>query len=258
MTAMFRLVSDSSARQRANVRLLQKLDLRSTLSPREREEIMSLPNDIVRLRPRQELVCEGAETSRAFVLLDGYLCRSKTFEDGSRQILAFYVPGDAVDLDAALIDRADSDLAALSECELAAYPQQAIAAAARHPGIAAAFRREALAEEAILRQWMANVGRRDCFGRLAHLYCELAARLDAVGLCRDDAFRFPATQAEIADASGMTPVHVNRTLQRMRAEGLLGPASEMVRIDRERMAAAAGFEPHYLRLSPARTAPAAG
>ena len=110
-----------------------------------------------------------------------------------------------------------------------------------------------LVDEAILREWVGNIGRRTASQRIAHLLCELLVRLKAVGLAEDDVYEFPLTQAELADAAGLSTVHVNRTLQELRAAGLITLKSRLLTIrDVERLKALAGFDPAYLHLAPDR------
>jgi CRP-like cAMP-binding protein len=118
-----------------------------------------------------------------------------------------------------------------------------------HPRIQRALWWATLVDEAILREWLVNIGQRDAYERVAHLFCELWARLSAVGLAAEDHFTLPLTQEELGDTVGLTAVHVNRTLQRMRAEGLIEFHRKQLTIrDPRRLMDAAGFEPNYLHL----------
>lgn len=90
----------------------------------------------------------------------------------------------------------------------------------RHPNLGRLLWRDTLADAAIYREWVVNIGRRPAPSWIAHLLCGLVARQRALGLTRDHNCRLPLTQVELADATGLTPVHVNRTLQHLRAEGM--------------------------------------
>lgn len=116
-----------------------------------------------------------------------------------------------------------------------------------HPVLAQAFCWAGLVDEAVLRTWIVNLGRRDAYARVAHLVCELHARMTRIGMAKDEGFDLPLTQEQLADALGLTSVHVNRTLQRLRSEGILSILHHVLTInDAERLRAAAGFRPDYL------------
>jgi CRP-like cAMP-binding protein len=115
------------------------------------------------------------------------------------------------------------------------------------PRLAAAFWRETLIDASIFREWVTNVGRRNAYARLAHVLCELLVRLRAVGLAEDDACELPMTQGEIGDATGISTVHVNRTLQELRGDGLITLKGEKLTVlDWDRLKKAADFDPTYL------------
>jgi len=143
----------------------------------------------------------------------------------ARQILSFHIPGDFIDLEGAILNVADHNVQALSRCELALVPVEAVRKLANeHPMIARAMWVDALVDSSIFREWVVNVGRRDARSRIAHLLCELAVRLDDEP--RDGSvFALPLTQEHIADATGLTSVHTNRTIQSLRREGLISLAS---------------------------------
>jgi len=240
----------------AGAAMLRKLKLRSPLDPDEREVLMALPVGETSVAQRTAIVHEGERLARSCLLIDGLACRYKLLPDGSRQIVSLHLPGDVIDLQSAVLKVADHGIAALSHVRVAYLPHAALLdAAARHRGIGWAFWRETTVEGAIDREWLLNIGRRDAFGRLAHLLCEIALRMEAIGLCHGNRFQFPVTQSELADVAAMTPVHVNRTLQRLRAEGLIGTRGTEVHVlDWDRLVEAGSFDPAYLYLPPAGAA----
>jgi CRP-like cAMP-binding protein len=234
--------------------LLRKLSLRSTLTPQERAVVASLPVGEARVASREYFAREGEVLSRACMLLDGFAARYKLLPDGARQIVSLHVSGDIIDLHSVILNVADHSAAALGPARVAYLPHKAMMDAMEaHPGIARAFWYEAMVDGAIAREWLLNIGRRDAYGRLAHLFCEMALRMEAVGLCHDGRFQFMVTQSELADATAMTPVHINRTLHKMREAGLITITGSEVRIENWNALSRAGsFDPMYLYLPKTR------
>lgn len=229
---------------------LRKLQGHSPLDAGEREVLRGLVGRLERIGPRAVVVEDGAAPAAAAVLIEGFACRFKLLPDGRRQILSFHLAGDGIDLQSLLLGTADHGIAAVTDCLIAWLPHNALRAAARaHERIADALWRETLTDAAIARQWLLNVGQRDAYSRLAHLFCELGVRAGAAGLGRSTGFEMPATQVDLGDATGLTPVHINRTLQRLRGDRLIAQRGTALTIlDWPRLAGAAGFDPAYLRL----------
>lgn len=230
--------------------MLRKLAMHAPLARPECDRLLALATRSQRFAARELVVGEGESRDEASVLIAGHAFRFKTLPDGARQILSFHLPGDPVDLHAALIGIADHGVATLSDAVFAYLPQAEVTAAmTEHAGIARAFWRETLVDAAITREWLLGLGRRDAFGRLAHLLCETALRAAAAGVGRASRFRFPVTQIDLGEATALTPVHVNRTLQRLRGEGLVAMQGGEVRIlDWEALARAGSFDRRYLHL----------
>ena len=172
----------------------------------------------------------------------------KVIPDGSRQITAFLLPGDLCDRHVTILGEMDHGICTITPCKVAYLSNgQLEAIARRRPDVARALWWSTLVDEAILRAWIVSIGRRCAYGAVSHLLCELHARMKNVGLVGDHHFRLPLTQDEIADAVGLTAVHVNRVLQRLRSEGLLTLRHGILEIpDVPRLRAAAGFDPAYL------------
>ena len=172
------------------------------------------------VRSNIDLVREGERANSLFMVIEGWACRYTTTGEGSRQIPAVLVPGDVGNLDSLMFDQ--------------------------HPGIAKTFTWLALVENVILSKWALSLGRRSAKERLAHLLCELSVRLDAEDGAKSS-FVLPMTQEQIADALGLTSVHVNRTMQQLRAEGLVVTAHRVVTLpDVAGLRRVGGFDPSYL------------
>jgi CRP-like cAMP-binding protein len=199
----------------------------------------------------QDIVTEGERPPTCLVLMEGLVGRYKQLRNGRRQILAFQVPGDFIDMHSFVLGRLDHSMTSITPCRMAPISHNAMQEIVNaHPRIALAFWREAMIEAAIFRDWVVNLGQRPAYERVAHAFCELACRLDAVGQLHDNSFRFPVTQEELGQAVGFTAVHVNRVLQRLRADGLVTHEGGRLTIhDRERLERAGDFEPSYLYLS---------
>lgn len=229
---------------------LRRLSLHGALSEAEGARLLAMPVRPRRVEARMPILEEGTTTSEACVLVEGRAFRYKTLSSGARQILSFHLPGDIINLGSTLLSVSDYGIATLTDSVVAHLPhEEVLGAMADHRGIARAFWRDTLIEGAISREWLVNIGRRDAFGRLAHLLCETALRCAAAGIGRASRFDFPVTQNDLADATAMTAVHVNRTLQRLRGEALVSLNGREVRIERwDALAAAGGFDQAYLHL----------
>ena len=154
------------------------------------------------------------------VLVDGFAFRQKVTGDGSRQILAVCIPGDAVDLQNMFLDVSDHSVQLLTQSHVADVPREALQELVlTQPAIGTAIIQLTLVEASILREWVVNVGRRDARERIAHILCEFAVRLESRGLAGDHGFELPMTQEQLADATGLTSVHVNRVLKGLEADG---------------------------------------
>jgi CRP-like cAMP-binding protein len=155
------------------------------------------------------------------LILDGFACRYKLTDEGTRQIMAYLVPGDFCDLHVFILKEMDHSIATLSRCTVGDIPRDRILTLLERPAIAKALWWATLVDEAVLREGLVNIGRREAAERIAHLVCELLLRLRAVGLANGGGFELPITQAELADIVGLSDVHVNRSLQALREAGLI-------------------------------------
>lgn len=229
-------------------RVIAKLSISSELSTDDQRAVMDLCRSTRSVPARQDIISEGDKPEHVHIVLDGWAARYKVLPDGSRQITALLLPGDTCDLHVTILGRMDHGIIALTRACVAYVPHQVMEELPiGRPRLGRALWRATLIDEAVLRSWIVNIGRRDAAERIAHLFCELHARLSLVGLVQDGQFDLPLTQDVIADATGLTPVHVNRMLQKFREEKLITLASgELTLLDPERLREVAGFDPSYL------------
>jgi CRP-like cAMP-binding protein len=231
-------------------RFLDRLTSRSVLSEEERQAVLNLPSHAEQVRSNRDFVPLGVEVDHACLLVAGLVGRFGQNAEGNRQITAIHVPGDMADLHSVVQPTACSALQALSVATILRIPHSAIrTVAARYPAIAEALWRDCMVDATILAQWVVNVGRRDARERVAHLICEMAIRLRGSPRRTDILFDFPITQTQLADATGLTSVHINRTLQTLRHDGIVEwSRGNVVRIPEwEALAAAGDFDPDYLQ-----------
>jgi CRP-like cAMP-binding protein len=226
-----------------------KLDAHVTLSGKDREAVLSLPHRVVRTDAGRYMFREGDRATSCSVILSGFACRHKVLPDGSRQILAFHMRGDGVDIQNALMVLMEHNVQTLTAVEAAVIPAQAISElVSTRPALARALWIETLVEASIQREWTLNVGRRDARARLAHLLCEIGMKLEAAGLATRDRYTLPMTQEQLADAIGLTSVHVNRVLQSLASDGVISRDKRSLKMnDWDAVADVGQFTPEYLQ-----------
>jgi CRP-like cAMP-binding protein len=230
--------------------MIRRLESIFTLTDDERQVLENLPMQVQVIKENQDLVREGDRPTRSCLILSGFTATYKMTAAGKRQIVSFGIAGDLPDLQSLHLKVLDISIGTLTPCQIGFITHDDLRAiCTRYPRIAAAFWRETLIEGAIFREWVTDVGRREAYQRMAHVFCELLTRLRAVGLVEDHACDLPITQGEFADAMGITNVHVNRVIQQMRAEGLIELSGDRLNIlDWERLKQAGEFDPTYLHL----------
>jgi len=230
--------------------MIRKIESIFTLNDDERQALQSLPMQVMAIKADQDIVREGDRPSRSCLILSGFACTYKVTAQGKRQIVSFNLPGDVPDLQSLHLKVLDNSVGTISPCSVGFIPHEALRdVCTRYPRIAAAFWRETLIDAAIFREWVMNVGRRETYNRMAHVLCELLVRLRAVGLAEGYSCDLPITQAEFADAIGVTNVHVNRVLQQLRADGLIELSGDRLNIlDWEKLKQVGEFDPTYLHL----------
>lgn len=231
--------------------LVQKLESIGPLSTGEQKAIYALPLSIRSVPEHQDVVHDGDRPTQSCVVLEGFLCRYKQLPDGTRQIHSIHVPGDMPDLQSLHLNVMDHGLATLTASKVAFIPHAALRKLTREqPRVSDALWRDILVDAAIFREWIVNVGAREAYARLAHLLCELFLKLRAVGLTQDFTFQLPITQAELADATGLSTVHVNRSVMHLRSAGLITWERGECKIENwEELKRVAMFDPTYLHLN---------
>nr|WP_083841499.1 Crp/Fnr family transcriptional regulator [Bradyrhizobium sp. STM 3843] len=241
--------STGSRREDTVNRLTRKLERYVRLGAEERVLLDQVTRSVDRIGARCDIVCEGNNSDHVHVIVEGMACRYKITSEGRRQVVAFLLPGDFCDLRLGLLSEMDHSVATLSECRVARIPREQIERMAARPLLARALWSAALADEAVLFEWLVNLGARDARSNLAHLFCELLIRLRAAGLTSGDSYKLPLTQQDLADTAGLSSVHVNRVLQSLRSDGLISFDGKSLSIlDAERLSELSGFDASYLQL----------
>jgi len=232
--------------------MIRKLRNNTNLDADDIEAIRALPVQIKQLPANTAVVREGDKPSQSCLMIDGYSVRAKTANEGRRQILSIHIAGDIPDLQSLYLHVMDHDFKTLSACTVAFISHDSLRALTRsRPLIAEALWRETLVDAAIFREWIVNVGRRQAPQRLAHLILEMRQRLAAIGRVGDGHYELPMTQNDLADALGLTPVHVNRVLQMLRADGLMDIRRNVVTLgDAEKLMEIGDFDDLYLHQAP--------
>jgi CRP-like cAMP-binding protein len=230
--------------------LVRKLERWQELDAADREALLALPHVVQKVEAGRYIVREGDRPGHACLLVSGFAFRQKLTGDGARSISAVHMAGDPVDLQNSLLGTADHSVQTLTQAEVAFIPRQAILDIAfAFPRVGIAMWQNTLVDGSISREWIANVSRRDAPTRIAHLLCEFALRLEDAGLGDRFSYELPMTQEQLADATGLTSVHVNRTLKLLESEGLISRTIRAVAIaDWARLERAADFNSTYLHL----------
>jgi CRP-like cAMP-binding protein len=234
---------------------VRNLELRSPLPPADRQAVLNLKYSVRTLEAGTYTIREADPPALCAILVTGFAFRQKLAGDGARQIVALHIPGDALDFQNLFLDVSDHSVQMLTRGEVAFVTIRDLQVLARErAAVGHAILVKILVEASIFREWVLNVGRRDAKTRVSHLLCELAVRLDAEGLADHYSYELPMTQEQLADAVGLTPVHVNRTLKALEAEGLIVRSKKSVSFpDLMRLRSAGDFNQRYLHLEPQRS-----
>jgi CRP-like cAMP-binding protein len=230
--------------------LIRKLESIAMLTLEEKAALLRLPLQFKTLSAHQDIVREGDTPSECCLVVEGFACRYNMTAEGRRQILSFHISGDIPDLQSLHLAVMDHNLSTLVPSKLAFLQHDDLRSLLRsHLRLGDLLWRDTLIDAAIFRQWMVGLGRREARGRIAHLLCELLVRLRAVELVEDHAFVLPVTQGELADALGISNVHVNRVLQELRAQNLIAWRGDTLKVlNWEALKAIGEFDPTYLHL----------
>lgn len=229
---------------------VRKLEGFTALSDTDRALLERIGAETRLYGPRVDLVREGDKPDGVFLVMEGMVCRHKHRGNGARQIMAYLLPGDLGDLDVALLKTMDHTITTLSPCRVVRIAPETITDTLQnYPTIARALRMGTLVDEATLREWLVNVGCRSAIERIAHLFCELLVRLQVVGLATDNSYALPLTQLDLADTTGISNVHVNRSLQELRRQGVIElKGGQLTILNLPGLRAIAEFKANYLHL----------
>lgn len=230
--------------------LYARLAARDELAEEEKQALRSIAGPVRVIPAGGDMVTEGMRATRSTLVTDGYCTRYRLMENGERQITAIHIAGDFVDLHSFLLKVMDHSVGALSTCTIVHFDHADLERFTRQfPHLTRLLWLSTLLDAAIHREWIVGLGRLSAFARLAHLICELYVRLKIIGAADDNGFVMPITQVELADALGISSVHVNRVLQEMRDQQLLAWKGARIDIvDWEKLSRAAEFDPRYLHL----------
>ena len=231
--------------------LVRKLAYWGEFDTADERALLSLPHRVKRLERHGFIVRERERTEHACLMLSGFSFRHKIVAGGARQILSVHMRGDVVDLQNSFLGIADHSVQMLTDGEVALIPRDAVKQLAfERPRVGCAMWLDTLVDGSIFREWIANVGRRDAHTRLAHLLCEFSLRLKVAGLGQATEYELPMTQEHLADCTGLTAVHVNRTLKGLQAEKLIERRNRRTVVigDWKKLAEAGDFDSTYLHL----------
>ena len=244
-------VSSSEGGSPSPSALVKKLSAFGPLGAAEVEALELLSRNPKSMQAEQIMIHEGSPSDSVYLVVSGIACRYKMLAGGRRQILGYLIPGDLCDIQFAISNRPDYSVSSAGGSSVARIPILKISELMLgYPAINRAFSLAALTDAVILREWLLSIGQRDALQKLCHLFCEIALRLEAIGRINDDgSFELPMNQMTLADTLGLTSVHINRTLQWLRHEGLITLCHRRLAIlDRQRLAAIADFDGGYLRM----------
>ena len=230
--------------------LFLKLRARDVLGPEEERVLRDSVAEIRELPAGRMIVRAGVTLSESILLVEGIVARYKDLADGQRQIMELHVAGDFMDLHGFLLKRLEHHVGSLTPVSLAIIPHERLRQITEdQPHLARMLWFSTLIDASIHREHILSIGRRTALARIAHLLCELYLRLKVVGLAGDDRFQLPLTQADLADVTGLTSVHVNRMLKSLRDDDLVTfRGGEVIIHDREQLQRIAEFSPDYLFL----------
>ena len=233
--------------------LIKQLEQFGPLSDEEKQALAGALSQTKDVERDEDIVVERERAAECKVVIEGFCCRYKLLPSGKRQIMSFQIPGDIVDLQGFLFGDLDHSVATLTPCKVALLPYKALFEITdAYPRVARALWRTTMVDAAVFREWIVGLGRRSAYQRIAHVLSEVFVRLHAVGLTQDSSYELPVSQAELGDALGLSTVHVNRTLQELRRNGLIELRGGRLHIkDRDALKRAGQFDPHYLRVQPA-------
>lgn len=231
--------------------MVRKLEYRGKFTAGDRAALLDLPHVVKTLQSHHYIVRERDRVAHSCLMLSGFSVRHKIVAGGFRQIVAIHMKGEMVDLQNSLLGTADHSVQMLTPGKIAIIPRDAIVRlATERPAVGMAMWTDTLVDASISREWIANVGRRDARTRIAHVLCEFGLRLKHAGLAEEADYELPMTQEQLADTTGLTSIHVNRTLKALDAEGLIRRSSpRAIHVgDWKKLASAGDFDSNYLHM----------
>jgi CRP-like cAMP-binding protein len=231
-------------------RLIRSLETIVDLDEESKARLNALPMRVVKVQEGVDLVRQGDNPTESILVLQGLVCRYKIIDAGQRQILSLHLPGDMPDLHGLHLTRMDHSIGTMVPTTVAYIPHSALQKMIDESApLTNVLWRATLVDASIFREWMANIGTRSAIQRVSHLFCEIYVRMRTLGLADAKGFRLPLTQAAMGDALGVSTVHVNRTLQQMRRDGLIESHGKFHGIsDWEGLKRTGDFDPSYLHL----------
>ncbi|UZK66702.1 Crp/Fnr family transcriptional regulator [Sphingomonas sp. M1-B02] len=229
---------------------VHRLTSRSILTEDEINAILALDGHEVVVAAHSDFVRMGEHVDHSCLVVDGLVGRFGQNSNGARQITCLHIPGDMADLPSVVSPKSGWGLAAMTRTKILRVPHAELRRiAAKHPGIAEAFWRDCVADGSIFSEWVVNVGRRDALTRVAHLLCEMAIKNELAECGTKRYFPFPIVQADLGDATGLTTVHVNRTLKELRERSIVTVRSGAVTIhDWDQLVYAGDFDVAFMLL----------
>lgn len=231
--------------------MVRKLEYRGEFNSSDRAALLALPHVVKTFEQHHFVVRERDRATHSCLMLSGYSVRHKIVGTGHRQIVAIHMKGEMVDLQNSLLGTADHSVQMLTRGQVAMIPREEIVRIAfERPEVGKAMWLDTLVDASIFREWIANVGRRDARTRVAHLLCEFSLRLKHAGLGEESSYVLPMTQEQLGDSTGLTAVHINRTLKSLEHEGLIERVSpRAIAIgDWKKLATVGDFDSGYLHM----------
>jgi len=228
--------------------LIRKVSRLIDLDAGEISHLASLMADTLVHPAQTEIITAGEDFRHTTIIQEGWAAHFKLLPDGRQQILNFSLPGDIIGLYAMVWNKAEHSVKTITDCTISRVdPGVILSLFTEFPRLAAIMCWSAETQGAILREQVVRIGRRTAYERTAHLFIELLRRLEAVGLAEDNRIPFPLTQELLADALGLTAVHINRTIRKLRNNGLIEYSKgNLAILQRDRLRQVADFDPAYL------------
>jgi CRP-like cAMP-binding protein len=231
--------------------LIAKLRGYFPVSEELKTEVKELTRERVKLEAGETLIRAGDKYTSMFLIDEGWVLRARYLPGGSRQIVNFALPGDFLNYNSLMFQRSEFDLVARTDVSLWKLEAQSFRTMiARHPGLAEALMWSNAHEEALLAERVVSLGRRDATERLAHVLCEIVARLQLIERHDGEVLQLPLLQEDFADILGLSVIHIVRVFNRLEQMGVVRYKSRRVQLtDLEKLKAVAGFDGEYLHFS---------